>query len=90
MNLQRGSKRQLQVHKKTTFGSGDYKDGLTFFDLDALGLEEVPEPADLVLELPDELGVAVLVHHRLAHDLLGSARAHAKEYKQLALKMKKD
>jgi hypothetical protein len=87
MNLQRGSKRQLQVHKKTTFGSGDDIDGLTFFYLDALGLEEVPEPADLVLELPDELGVAVLVHHRLAHDLLGSA--HKKEHRQLALKIRK-
>jgi hypothetical protein len=64
-----------------------YKDGLTFFDLDALGLEQVPEPADLVLELPDELGVAVLVHHRLAHDLLGSA--HAKNVDSLILKIRK-
>ena len=45
---------------------------LTFLDLDALRLEKVSEPADLLLELSDELGVAVLVHDGLAHDLLRS------------------
>ena len=44
----------------------------TFFDLDTLGLEEVPEPEDLLLQLSDELRVAVLVHDGFANDLLGS------------------
>ena len=43
---------------------------LTFLDLDALGLEEVPQLVDLLLQLADELRVGVLVHHRLADDLL--------------------
>ena len=43
---------------------------LTFLHLDPLGLEEVPQLVDLLLQLPDELGVGVLVHHGLADDLL--------------------
>ena len=42
----------------------------TFLHLDPLGLEEVPQLVDLLLQLPDELGVGVLVHHGLADDLL--------------------
>ena len=45
---------------------------LTFLDLDALGLEEVPQLVDLLLELADEFPVGVLVDHGLAHDLLGA------------------
>ena len=45
---------------------------LTIFDLYPLLLQQIPQPVDLVLELPDELGVGVLVDHGLAHDLLGA------------------
>ena len=44
----------------------------TFLDLDALRLEEMAQPADLLLELADQLRVAVLVHDGLAYDLLSS------------------
>ena len=45
---------------------------LTFLDLDALCLEKMPEPADLLLQLSYQLGVAVLVHNSLADNLFRS------------------
>ena len=47
---------------------------LTFLNLDPLRLEEVPQPRDLLLELPDELGVGVLVDDGLADNLLGPGK----------------
>ena len=52
----------------------------TFLHLDALGLEEVPQSADLLLELPDQLGVAVLVDHGLADDRLGPGHGCHADY----------
>ena len=55
----------------------------TFLDLDALRLEEVAQPADLLLQLADQLGVAVLVHDGLAYDLLSSKSNIGINYKDV-------
>ena len=46
----------------------------TFFHHDSLGLQEISQPSYFLLQLSDQLRVAVLVHDRLAHDLLRSGR----------------
>ena len=45
-----------------------------FFHFDSFCLEEISEPVDLLLKLPDELAVGVLVDHSLADDLLRAIR----------------
>ena len=51
---------------------------LTVFDLDALRLQKISQTVDLVLELPDQLGVGVLVHHGLTDDLFRTIGVSAK------------
>ena len=58
----------ISLWSRANYGGGGL--ALTFLDLDALGLEEVPQLVDLLLQLADQLRVGVLVHHRLADDLL--------------------
>ena len=46
----------------------------TFFHHDSLGLQKISQSSDFLLQLSDQLGIAVLVHHRLAHNLLRSGQ----------------
>lgn len=40
--------------------------------LQALGVQQVPQPAHLGLQLSDQLGVGIFVDHGVAADLLGA------------------